>query len=357
MKFLENWQIRLGTIAFFSTLSLILGYQFIWENHLVLPEGVRQVAKRARISLPEPKTSIPLPTTPSINTSELIDHLNQRRTDLNQEPFSRNDDLTKVAELLLRTFSNDQFQVEQKDYTETLKSHMETVGYAYKAVANTAVVGPVSTFEVIESWEDSELENSILKGDYSQIGIGISSTTMDDQPAGVVVVVVAEPAPERNLNLSVDEVPAAATPVAPPPPPTISSTDILEALNSYRATHNVPQLIENQDLCTYAEKRAADLQEFGGLDGHQGFMADFDGSGEPVGIRDYSGGSIGENLASQYCINGQTGDSFVAESATALIEWCFDSSTNGHREAQLNSKYTAACARNADHLFVIIFGE
>jgi hypothetical protein len=52
-----------------------------------------------------------------------------------------------------------------------------------------------------------------------------------------------------------------------------------------------------------------------------------------------------------------TGESFIAETGTALIEWCFDSSTKGHREAQLSSVYKNVCVRHADGMFVVTFGD
>jgi hypothetical protein len=52
-----------------------------------------------------------------------------------------------------------------------------------------------------------------------------------------------------------------------------------------------------------------------------------------------------------------TGQSFIAETGTALIEWCFDSSTKGHREAQLSATYKNVCVRHADGMYVVTFGD
>lgn len=140
--------------------------------------------------------------------------------------------------------------------------------------------------------------------------------------------------------------------------PNISDTDVLLELNAYRAAHTIPQLVENSNLCRYAEKRVRDLVAFGGLDNHAGFIADTASAESlPDALRAYSGGSIGENLAYQNCKNMTTGDGFLASTPQQLIEWCFDSSTKGHREAQLNPKFTAACVRHDQGYFVVIFGE
>lgn len=147
---------------------------------------------------------------------------------------------------------------------------------------------------------------------------------------------------------------------APTPQPTrilreIPDQEVVEALNAYRATHNVPSLTVNQDLCRYAEKRTRDLVAYGGLDGHAGFRRDFDDGKVPEELQNYPGRGIGENLAHQHCYRGNT--NVVAETGSALIEWCFDSSTLGHREAQLNPKFNAVCVRHAQNMYVVIFGE
>jgi len=140
--------------------------------------------------------------------------------------------------------------------------------------------------------------------------------------------------------------------------PEISDSSIIQALNQYRADHQVHQLVEDQHLCQYAQKRVNELVELGKLDNHEGFKRDFASfESLPEEIKNYSGGKIAENLAYQHCRNMTTGESFIAQTAVALIEWCFDSSTAGHREAQLNSSFNAVCARHNQGFFVVIFGE
>lgn len=136
----------------------------------------------------------------------------------------------------------------------------------------------------------------------------------------------------------------------------IPDQEVVEAINMYRASHGVHQLIIDQNLCAYAQKRVGDLIAHGGLDHHEGFKKDFENNAIPDPISSYSGGGIGENLAHQYCYRG-AGEDVVANTGTALIEWCFDSSTAGHREAQLNPSYNAVCVRHGEHMYVVIFGE
>jgi len=181
-----------------------------------------------------------------------------------------------------------------------------------------------------------------------------------DDGAGTGVVVVPTTATTKKEVVVVPETVQVAKPTAVPVAksfPYISSTDVLLALNQYRSNHRVHQLIEHHNLCEYAQKRVNDLVAYGGLDHHQGFSHDFANDNRPSQLENYPGRTIGENLAYQHCRNMTTGEGFIAESAPALIEWCFDSSTAGHREAQLNSKFNNVCVRSQSGYFVIIFGD
>ncbi len=195
----------------------------------------------------------------------------------------------------------------------------------------------------------------------------LSNYGIELYPSPVPVTSTWMSQPATRSTLPANEEVLIATPSAKPPtvPQStfqeardVSDSEVFAALNQYRADHHVHALVTDQNLCQYAEKRVQDLVKVGSLDNHEGFKQDFaDQSNLPEPIQNYSGGEIGENLASQYCINGTTGESFVAQTGTALIEWCFDSSQKGHREAQLNSRYNAVCVRHAQHMYVVIFGE
>jgi uncharacterized protein YkwD len=80
------------------------------------------------------------------------------------------------------------------------------------------------------------------------------------------------------------------------------------------------------------------------LDAHAGFAADAD-SGYVFEItgKNY----VAENLA--YWPS--------AQAATHVIEWGWDSSTEGHREAQLSNDFTHACITGQEGFYVAIFGR
>lgn len=354
----QRWQkyfppVRFVVLLFFLTLDVILGYRFAKDAEVYFPEPIRNAAQQVGINLPKPTIEYVVPPQPDINIQELLDYVNQRRTEEDQKPLTLSSKLNAASSLLLQTFDQDKFEIQKKDYSKTLEQHLKTVEYNYLEAVNTAVIGPFSNEEVIEVWEDSQMIDQLMTDQFTEIGFGLTTPEIEGYQVGALVIILAKPAPNRSLP---------GTPPSQASSPTInvpeiSNGEVLQALNQYRADHNVPGLLEDNRLCEYADKRAQDLASFGGLDGHQGFINDFAAESPPVGIKDYPGGSVGENLASQFCINATTGDSFVAETGTSLIEWCFDSSLSGHREAQLNPHYNAACVRHRGHLYVVIFGE
>lgn len=202
---------------------------------------------------------------------------------------------------------------------------------------------------------------SVVEEKLSQYGIELSPSPSVDsndwlaQPATRSVL----PAAEEILIPNLSNLPQPTSPTSTfQTTRDVSDEEVFTALNQYRADHQVHALVVDHNLCQYAEKRVQDLVKVGSLDNHEGFKQDFaDQTNLPEPIKNYSGGYIGENLASQYCINGTTGESFVAQTGAALIEWCFDSSQKGHREAQLNTRYNAVCVRHSQNMYVVIFGE
>lgn len=119
-------------------------------------------------------------------------------------------------------------------------------------------------------------------------------------------------------------------PPKPPPPPTFNYTsdDVWNALADYRRAHNKYQFARDDRLCTLGNMRLVQLIELGTLDKHAGFKTYFadQGNFRVVGFR-----KVSENLA------------YGFQTAVAVIEWGWDTSTEGHREAQLTEEYSHAC--------------
>ncbi|MDP3724204.1 MAG: hypothetical protein Q8R11_01065 [bacterium] len=119
-------------------------------------------------------------------------------------------------------------------------------------------------------------------------------------------------------------------PPKPPPPPTFNyeGEDVWKALADYRKAHNKYQFAKDDRLCTLANMRLQELIALGTLDKHAGFKTYFadQGNFRAVGFR-----KVSENLAYGFA------------TAVAVIEWGWDTSTEGHREAQLTEEYSHAC--------------
>lgn len=347
-------QRRLLILCCFIALDALLLNTFIQDYGPKLSPTVQQQLSKLGFSIPESAGRVP--QTFSLTSPELLTAINDFRTENNTATLSASAQLDTVAQALLQAYESDNWKIAQKSYKTQLTDTLVAVKYNYLLVSNTGLVGPTQTKEVMDIWlQDASQSATLLSKDYSDVGTAIKQIELDGKVAGAVVQVYAKPKPSA----------------APPSPSSkkastaqstfirdIPDDEVVRALNEYRASHGVHQLLIDQHLCTYAAKRAQDLVAYGGLDHHEGFKKDFaDPNNIPQSIKEYSGGSIGENLASQFCINGTTGQVFTAQTGTALIEWCFDSSIKGHREAQLNPRYNAVCSRHAQNMYVITFGE
>ncbi|MDA1079437.1 MAG: hypothetical protein O2840_01970 [bacterium] len=302
------------------------------------PEGIKLVA-----SLKE-EVADPL------SAAAVLTQIAEYRERLAHERLDENVDLTIVAQQLADAISENIENYNDMPFETLVASYAHDSKTPLAAISHISIVGPTNSQTAFAAFVGEQSQAEILLDDEAEIiAVATSSAEYQRQPAGITVVTLARVAPKVK-----------AAPVTPQKQtfPEISDNSMLVALNEYRRAHGIPQLIEHPLLCQYAQKRVGDLVAFGGLDGHAGFQKDFaDLSNLPEAIKQYPGGKIGENLAYQNCRNMTTGDGFIAQTAAAIIEWCFDSSTKGHREAQLNPKFTAACVRHQDGLFAVIFGE
>lgn len=154
-----------------------------------------------------------------------------------------------------------------------------------------------------------------------------------------------------------------AKPITPkiviPTPTEFSEDQLWEALSIYRHSQGVNQLTRDESLCVYARKRVQDqltlmaskispkdypVEDKYPLDAHDGFKKDAD-TGLVFDITHKT--EVAENLA--YWPN--------ASNAIHIIEWGWDSSTEGHRETQLSEHYNSACLSGAKGFYVAIFGK
>lgn len=102
-------------------------------------------------------------------------------------------------------------------------------------------------------------------------------------------------------------------------------SEILNALNEYRAKKGRGELTWDDKLATYAQQRTDYFKKEGKLDGHGGFM-EFVNNGD--GFNKLEFGSLGENSSLGYTLEG-----------VHLIEWVY-AGDKPHDDNQLNQDWT-----------------
>lgn len=154
---------------------------------------------------------------------------------------------------------------------------------------------------------------------------------------------------------------AQATPTSQQPlvPMDFSEDQLWQALTTYRHSQGRSDLTHDENICQYARKRVQDhisllaqhvnpsqypVESKYPLDAHRGFQQDAD-SGLVFDITQKT--EVAENLA--YWPN--------AADPIHVIEWGWDTSTEGHREAQLSNDWTVACLSGQDGFYVAIFAK
>ncbi|NCS97424.1 MAG: hypothetical protein GW762_02440 [Candidatus Pacebacteria bacterium] len=352
---------RIVVIAFFIGLNISLSKAFLSQNKIGIPIPIATLLLQYGI-IPGEEVTLEQLTNPYqkeivLEASDIIVEINKVRQEHNLPALVVNDKLATAAATLLSEVADNEYDLEvEGDYTP-LADVLSGVGYKYDWVHHNALVGPLSPEAVVTAWlSDDAQSQALLTEEFTDIGLSVQVVNTSFMgKAGVIVQLLAQP------QAAVPAATIQSQPVVQNKKPTrleeFDDAEVVQALNDYRATHQVGSLNINDDLCVYAQKRVQDLLALGSLDGHAGFIADFDAEESPIGIRNYSGTTIGENLASQYCINGTTGETIFAEHPTQLIEWCFDSSQKGHREAQLSHDYKDVCVRHGNNMYVVIFGD
>ena len=141
------------------------------------------------------------------------------------------------------------------------------------------------------------------------------------------------------FSWTVEKVDEHLTKIALPPDPRMSSADeLFEAMNNYRTSHNVQILQKSDLLCSIAEKRANEQKSNGKLDGHAGF--------EKYAKDQQEFSTMGEVLFGgaqpQYGVH--------------IVEYGWDRSLTGHREAIQNPSWQYGCGGIAGYYAVFIFG-
>lgn len=346
MKDWSHW--RFARLAFFLGVVLVLGrYFWIYEKPKLAP------AIQQHLSWLSTSGELSNVTPWHISPEEILNLENELRAEASVPKLSPDPVLTAYAQQIVNLLSQNSDHLEdEKELDSVLNQVIPADQTGYQQIATLTVVGPTSSEQTLSQWQKEPQRQTLLDADLTRSGIATASTQVDSFEVGIIVQLLAQPQPTTTPNSK-----PSSSKVTSPSVSNVPDGEVMSALNAYRQTHNVPALLTDQRLCEYAETRVQDLIAFGGLDHHQGFSADFADNQRPPELKDYPGSGFAENLASQFCLNGTSGEPFIANTGTALIEWCFDSSQKGHREAQLNPRYNAGCVRHGQNMYVVIFGE
>lgn len=364
-KLLSNpYFIRIVIICFFLGLNIQLLPHFLKTTRVKLPDEIMNLLDSAGVLNKDDYTFEYVPPQlkgeePSLDPKLIFEKLNAERVVREKEPFLYSDRLASAAAELLQEAEKYEYELENRSFTDEFIKALNTAGYNYEHVSQNMVVGPLLEDAVIDAWFSNEAQvQALFDSDFKEVGFATKIIkTKYNETLGVTMQVLGTELPKQPVSKTQNTQSAVMVKTNASFPP-ISNESVFDALNSYRQSHNIYKLNLDENLCKYAEKRVQDLVALGALDNHEGFRKDWeDPNNLPQPIKDFNGEKIGENLAYQSCRNMTTGEGFIAETGAAIIEWCFDSSTAGHREAQLSTEFTHACIRNQDGFFVIIFGR
>lgn len=124
-----------------------------------------------------------------------------------------------------------------------------------------------------------------------------------------------------------------------PPDDRMSTNDeLFDAINNYRRGHGIEEVSRSDTLCTISQKRAEEQQALGTIDGHAGFPK------YAQEQRDFS------YLTEVLFGGGQP------QSGVHIVEYGWDQSLTGHREAIQDRSMSHGCGGVAGYFAAFIFG-
>lgn len=298
------------------------------QNHILPAAMLTKIASIASFIAQSQQKYIPNPAIQPIASDAITDFVNQYRKNFQQNPLSTGPKTCIMAESALNNQFLDEAVISQK-CPECALVH-------FARFKQPLTISGLDTFLS----QDASASSLLLSPDFTHVCVATSA-------AEVVVTFVATKTissqPQRITNI---------------PSSSFSEDQLWEALTVYRSGYKLPQLIKEESLCIYARKRVQDqIEKMKStpqdqydrpdkypLDAHRGFQQDAD-SGLVFDITGKN--EVAENLA--YWPR--------AEHPIHVIEWGWDSSTEGHRETQLSTTWTHACLSGQDGFFVAIFGR
>ncbi len=124
----------------------------------------------------------------------------------------------------------------------------------------------------------------------------------------------------------------------PPDDRMSTSEELFAAINSYRRTHGIAEVTKSDTLCSIAQKRADEQAALGKIDGHAGFPKYAQEQGE-------------FSYLTEVLFGGEQ-----PQSGVHIVEYGWDQSLTGHREAIQDRSMTHGCGGVAGYFAAFIFG-
>lgn len=124
------------------------------------------------------------------------------------------------------------------------------------------------------------------------------------------------------------------------PPDDLMSTpdELFAAMNNYRRSHGIAEVAKSDTLCAIAQKRAEEQRALGKIDGHAGFPK-------------YAQEQREFSYLTEVLFGGDQ-----PQSGVHIVEYGWDQSLTGHREAIQDRSMTHGCGGVAGSFAAFIFG-
>ncbi len=339
MKPSKKTIIRLAIIFLLSLNIVFLNVKYAKEL-----TGLRQsLVERFGIVMPKALREKLVPAKATMyysSATEFQEALNALRSKWGLNPYVSD---TKTCDLVTAIAAS--VQKDAKSVVSTCKDcHKNMVLRLSNSASTQALVLELQSDEqVVAALKSSEYSHACVQSSGKELVTLLVSYFSQEEmkPKIVERVITTTPAPVQVIK-----------------PKNFSESDIWLALSEYRKAHQRTTLEMDENLCVYARKRVdehismmATREEADypnpdkyPLDAHEGFKRDGD-SGSLFEITKRN--LIAENLA--YWPSAQY--------PNHVIEWGWDTSTEGHREAQLSNDFTHGCISGKDGFYVAIFGK
>ena len=328
---------RLVVILVFSFLCLYLwqiGISQGFFKAVSFPKVVNRWLSLAGITIkPTPTVVHPiLQTTPD----QITQKINQYRLSHNLKELNRNPDICGGL---------------TKPSLDALNKQITSVCPSCNHLAVITTPRYISPNELLTALIDQDSTNNTLLDPQSSLLCVIADNS------SLYLIILRQSTVAKNPTLPPQVI---NEPIVKPNPPTknFSEDELWAALTEYRRANGRTALTKDEAMCVYARKRVQDQiklmaekkpadypnPEKYPLDAHQGFISDAD-SRLAFDLTHQT--HLAENLA--YWPN--------APYPNRVIEWGWDSSTEGHKETQLSNDWTVGCIADDAGFYVAIFGN